>query len=129
MKFFILEDSDARIELFSDALYGHELTIAKSKDEGLKWWNRDQGKYDVVLLDHDLGGKQYLDPRGSEPNTGMKFVEAVADKPMPNRIIIHSYNLAGAVAMEAHLRDCGHACVRIPFGEKLLEMLSDPLFK
>ena len=57
MKVFILEDDPYRIVKFRDLLKGHDLTIIDSctKVEEFK------PPYDLILLDHDLGGRQLED--------------------------------------------------------------------
>lgn len=50
--------------------------------------------WDVVCLDHDLGGKTYIK---SGKGTGFEVAEWLANNPdkKPYQIVIHSYNPAG----------------------------------
>lgn len=88
MDIFILEDDQARIDKFVKE-WGTKakLTIAKSYDEAVKKY---KGDYDLICLDHDLGGRQWVD--SSEENTGFNFVKwlikkhpyMTQDGPIPN---------------------------------------------
>ena len=92
MRIFILEDDHARILTLRERLFNHNLTIINSCIEVDKF----QPPYDLLLLDHDLGGRQL---EGHE-DCGLTFVRLV--KPRLSSvvpIIIHSYNPVGAADM------------------------------
>ena len=106
MKIFILEDDPERIKKFRRNLIGHELDITTTVDEGKKYINK---KYDLIFLDHDLGGHQMVD---SGEGTGYELAALIADTVNKNSaIIIHSLNHYGASAMHFCLPDAQ----RIPF--------------
>ena len=95
-KVFILEDDPERISYFKELL-GHvaDLTIISSCVEVDKF----QPPYDLIFLDHDLGGRQMVD----HEDCGLTFVKQ-ADSFTPNDlIIVHSYNPVGAKQMLAEL--------------------------
>lgn len=130
MRIFVLEDDPLRQNAFMRTLMGHEMTICDSVLKAKQAWNPP---YDVVCLDHDLGGQQMVD--SSEGNTGTEFAgflraeceDAVPFKfpgnaPAAGVVYIHSYNPAGAARMEQILWDCCKV-VRIPFGLTLMKYL------
>lgn len=124
MKIFILEDDESRIRLFVDALlsHGHDLTIAKSFQEATR---KFQPPYDALSLDHDLGGRQFVN--SDEEETGFNFVRWLGKAPSGAQpvIAVHSYNPDGAQAMINLLHDNGWvAVIKEPFGPKLLSWLS-----
>lgn len=70
LRVFILEDEiDGYRHPIVEALNGHDLTIAKSKDEGIAKY---KGPYDLMLLDHDMNG-QFCNNK--HPNTGLQFIK------------------------------------------------------
>lgn len=129
MKIFILEDDPGRIRWFA-----RRFDAAGIRDDD---WTCIQTAarfydyhppYDVVFLDHDLGGRQLVD----HPDNGLAFVQDVittfggfgmAD------VIIHSHNDAGAHAMAAIVdasRD-DHPAMVIPFGCPSFRVLVDSM--
>lgn len=116
MRIFILEDDAARIHQFREVCYPHvDPDIALSCEQIHKF----QPPYDLILLDHDLGGRQLEDHEDS----GEAFVELIKDRVGNANIIIHSYNLAGALRMAHTLREVGASVIRLPFGPELLQFI------
>jgi len=71
---------------------------------------------DVVQLDHDLDGKVYV-PSG--PGTGYEVAHAFAEAwgaKQHGRVIVHSFNGAGAVKMLECFVGKGIPCEYRPFG-------------
>ena len=98
MKILILEDNSFRNTKFHQSLTGHIVDIAETVDEGRKLLNN---KYDLLFLDHDLGGEIYV-PSGK--NTGYEFAQLISksiNKNVPT--IIHSCNPAGSRAIKSIL--------------------------
>ncbi len=98
MRIFILDDEihepggfDGRHKL-KQILGHHDLTLATSRYEGEKLYI--PGSYNLLLLDHDMGGFINDDP--NEPNTGYHFckwlIENEKDRPS---VFIHSHNPCG----------------------------------
>lgn len=121
MKIFILEDDLTRIARFIEE-WGAKasLTIAKSYDEAVKKYKPG---YDLLCLDHDLGGRQYVDSK--DANTGYAFVQWLVKgqygKHVP-AVIIHSYNPDGATKMGGALMNAGWYLVQlIPFGPQVFK--------
>jgi len=70
------------------------------------------GEWDLVMLDHDLGGEQYVN--SDLPNTGMEVARWIAaNKPEIGEIIVHSLNRPAATRMLQEL--AGYTCVYYPF--------------
>lgn len=113
MRVFVLEDDERRIDLFIQALVGSDVTIARSCREVKKF----QPPYDVILLDHDLGGRQMR----QHEDCGLTFLKMVRTQINPDAIvIIHSYNPVGAAQMQDELP----GSLRILFGPGLLSLLT-----
>lgn len=63
-----------------------------------------QPPYDLILLDHDLGGRQM----DEHEDCGTTFVDLVKDRvPREAVVVIHSFNEAGAWRMATGLRQHG----------------------
>lgn len=130
MKVFILEDDQSRIEIFGEALKRHDLTTARTYEEAIYKWNPP---YDIVCLDHDLGGHIFV-PSDGEEKTGYSFVEWLRQKYTENNfsilipvdvIFIHSFNPDGARRM-AEALDSGVRSYSIyiePFGRGLIKAI------
>lgn len=120
-KIFILEDDTERINLFIETLQGHDLTICTDYEAGTKKW---EPPYDLVLLDHDLGGSVFVDSHGDVP-TGYHFVKFMGEASSSKiPVIVHSWNGGGTLNMLSLLRENGWPCVSQTFGEKLLKSLA-----
>lgn len=121
MKIFILEDDPVRVNAFVQAGIGQELTIAQDFEGAVKKFTPP---YDLILLDHDLGGHQFVQNDGRE-KTGFDFVLwLVAENHRPVApVVIHSYNPDGAASMKAVLAHHTWDVVRIPFGPAVLNLV------
>jgi CheY-like chemotaxis protein len=115
MKVFVLEDDFERIEIiknnfskFADFTFAIDIWEAKEKfDFNIK--------YDLIMLDHDLGNRVYVDPE--EENTGSEFCRwIITKKPELPQIIIHSHNHGASEIMSGYLTKNGYKAIRIPFG-------------
>ncbi len=97
-----------------------------------------KNEYDLVFLDHDLGGLQMVESEGPE-ETGYTVAKWMAEhKPVVEDVVLHSLNPGGAANQLGVLR--GHYTVtRMPFTrffgtgqwlsqflKKLTEELNDP---
>jgi len=106
---FILEDSEHRMIKFRKELIGHKIDHATTVEDGSNFLFAN--KYDLMFLDHDLGGEEMVD--SFSDNTGYRLAEFIAsftqNKETP--CVIHSCNHVGAENM---LRFIPHA-IKIPF--------------
>lgn len=74
----------------------------------------DFDPFDVVYLDHDLGGEVYVD--SGREDTGMEVVRWVeANRPAVGRFVVHSLNYPAAAQMVGRLRDAGYEAEYVPF--------------
>jgi len=108
IKILILEDNLERQEQFKNNLIKHDVELADSAKDTINLLTNE--KWDVLFIDHDLGGQVYV-PSGE--NTGYevaKFLEANKQH-MPKNIIVHSLNSVGAKNILAALPNAIH----IPF--------------
>lgn len=127
-KIFILEDDLSRIAAFQIALGDiADLTICQWLDGARGAYEDFKPPYDMLLLDHDLGGMVYLDSEGIE-ETGYRFCEYLRSQPalIPKPyVLIHSYNADGAKNMQGSLYRQGLFPAIQPFGPTLLKMVKD----
>lgn len=93
MKILVLEDNEERITQFKRNLAGNLLVIVDNADEAIDLLMHT--KWDVVMLDHDLGGKEMV---SSGPGTGYQVAVFLEQNPefRPPNIIVHSMNPVGA---------------------------------
>ena len=84
MNIFILEDDLLRMKLFEQALMDHNVDHADNVQDGKKLLTENE--YDLILLDHDLGGEQ----------TGYQLAKFIRDDNICTRVITHTCNYAGA---------------------------------
>lgn len=131
MRVFLLEDDPNRVQAFKYVLSlgGHELQHAIDVGGAKLLWTPP---YDLILLDHDLGGETFVPSEA--PNTGYEFVSWVADslavdvKTHPVAIVIHSWNSDGARNMKALLASKGIENVNLlPFSDILLKRVEQAL--
>lgn len=94
MRVFILEDNKCRMTKFRSELIGHQVDHAKTVQDGTSLVMAN--KYDLIFLDHDLGGEEMVDSANS--NTGYQLAEFIASF-TPNKetpCVVHSCNPGGA---------------------------------
>ena len=97
MKIFILEDNLERRNWFDAYLKGHTVTHADSCAQV----NRFHPPYDVIFLDHDLGGRRFY----SLEDNGETFAKMIAHHVGEATVILHSFNPVGAQNIERALLD------------------------
>jgi CheY-like chemotaxis protein len=97
MRILLLDDDMYRHKAYRQRLIGSVLTGVETSKECIKVLEESE-PFDVVLLDHDLGGKIYV-PSG--PGTGYEVAEWLRDHPekMPEVVILHTGNERGAHCM------------------------------
>lgn len=94
MNILILEDDAERIGSFVKKYADHSLTITNNATLAINYLKND--KFDVIFLDHDLGGKQ-MD--WVEENCGMVVAKWISENPIESKIIVHSFNTPRAMTM------------------------------
>jgi len=113
MKIFILDDMVERqntlLRLLKDVINESVIFVADSRDTAIEIL-KNENDFDIMFLDHDLGGKVYVD--SLDPNTGWWVAKYIADNNIRSKqIIIHTLNYAGAKMMLYDLPGAKH----IPF--------------
>lgn len=118
---FILEDDPQRQDAFIDVLTGADVQICADVVSARAVF---RGPYDWILLDHDLGGRVFVD--SDEDNTGYQFAKWLADTHPQDgaSVVIHSWNVVGAMQMERALQDAAWSVLRVPFGTTVLKAIA-----
>ena len=113
MNIFILEDNDQRIKFFRKLFLDHNVICSTTVDDAIE--TVDSLEFDMIMLDHDLGGK--LGMGFMQDKTGLGLVDYIIDKDSQKNTsyIIHSQNPVGAVRMLNALRDSGRKVRIKPF--------------
>lgn len=104
MNVLILEDDPNRIGKFKRELIGHNVSHTDQVDLASSWLSSNN--YDLIFLDHDLGGAHYVS--SEEYNCGYTFAKFLAEFLLENRdlspyVLIHSCNHGGAANMYSRL--------------------------
>jgi CheY-like chemotaxis protein len=113
MKIFILEDDPTRVNGFNEMFPDYDLTVTEFFSEAKELLT--QNKYDVIFLDHDLGGRQMVS--SDEEETGYqvaKIIDDTINKDVP--VLVHSWNPEGAKNIANVLTNGKRQVVVIPFG-------------
>jgi hypothetical protein len=108
-KVLILEDDETRNAWFRHRM-GYAVMVETAKDCIAQL----AAEWDVVYLDHDLGGEIYVDV--AHENTGSAVVRWIAEhKPVVGQFVVHSANGPAAQAMTEDLERLGYRATRLPF--------------
>lgn len=93
LNILILEDDDVRMKQFYRKFIGNNVVHTERADECIHFLKK--GRFDVLFLDHDLGGKVMV---SSGSGTGYEVAEWLEKHPkrQPDQIFVHSYNPVGA---------------------------------
>lgn len=96
MKILILEDDAERMKAFAKKLQEYDFDYTDNAQEAIEYLKKNN--YNLIYLDHDLGGKQL---EWDEDNCGMTVAEYIAEHPLPStsRVVIHSFNVVAAQRM------------------------------
>jgi CheY-like chemotaxis protein len=87
MNILFLDDDDRRCHIFRSNFPSAD--IVNTAEEAIA--ALEHGEYDLICLDHDLGGEQMVNPRGK--NTGSEVVRYMIKNPHPAKaIMIHTHN-------------------------------------
>lgn len=128
MRVFLLEDDSTRIREFRRAFIGTELHVAVDMSDVPDTF---KPPYDILCLDHDLGGRQMVD--GRDQNTGTEFCRRLpmrTESDFDPLIVIHSFNMTAAMGMYHMLHDKGYTNVLYyPFATSLMDKLQETVEK
>lgn len=73
-------------------------------------------KYDLVSLDHDLGGKTFQEEKANSGTEVAEFIQHMLPKhKYPTQIVIHSWNPQGAERMMRSIAKTRIPCCYEPF--------------
>jgi len=114
VKTLFLDDSKERHKIAREYFGGYwvDVTWCWTAEEAIR--ALQSRRYNVVFLDHDLGGEQMVDSK--RPDTGMEVVRwIVKHKPPIDSIVIHSWNMSASKEMCARLIEAGYNASRSPF--------------
>jgi len=116
MNILILEDdpTGTRIPAFKRKFVGHIATFVETTKDAIRLLNEfPAGYWDILFLDHDLGGEEMVE---SGPGTGYEVACWLEENPSkkPNRIYLHSLNPVGRQNMKRALPDA----IEAPFAWK-----------
>lgn len=120
MKVFVLEDDVTRMQHLLKVLPpGTDTTIITS----CAYAHKFQPPYDLILLDHDLGGRQMA----LHEDCGATFLDLVMDRiPANALIVIHSFNAPAAWRMGKMLERNGKWMIYIaPFKSEAFNRILD----
>ena len=98
-----------RIPAFRRKLIGHNVEWVTTATEAIALLAENpEGYWDVIFLDHDLGGQAYVK---SGPGTGYEVAVWLERNPekKPAQIFLHSLNKVGRDNMKAALPEAEHA--------------------
>jgi CheY-like chemotaxis protein len=101
LRILVLDDDEARHRAFARKFIGNIVDRCHTATEAIGLLESNS-VYDVICLDHDLGGQQMAD---SGPGTGYEvacWLESHPDK-QAKTIILHTFNPSGARNMRAVL--------------------------
>jgi len=112
-RILFLDDSEPRLNVARNTFGNEELYLANTADMAI-WLLSKTGPWDLVMLDHDLGGQIFQD--SFETNTGMEVVRYI-ERTMPEirEIIIHSWNTSAGHDMMKRLKKLGYNADYQPF--------------
>jgi len=119
MNILFLDDSEDRCKRFRS--WCPSSIIVNTADDCI--WQLKHNEYDIVFLDHDLGGKIYVNSR--DKDCGMEVVRWLAKRNINlNTIIVHSLNSSAATLMTEKLRKANYNVSYVPF-TILFNMIED----
>lgn len=128
MRIFILEDDPARIMWFERRFRGHDVTQVDT----CAAIGAFKPPYDLICLDHDLGGRQMSD----HEDNGEEFAKLIthpdslawfnADPARtPLAVIVHSFNPEGADRIAYTMKALCPNVFKIPFGSRQFQLAID----
>lgn len=98
MKILVLDDDPLRIDAFRELFSGHDTRFFQDSDSMTAFLKGTPEPYDLVFLDHDLGGDVLK-------NNGLIVARFLAEHTLEiGAILIHSSNPVGAEQMEHVLK-------------------------
>ena len=101
IKILVVEDDPNRVVRFSRECAGHDLTVTEFASDGASHVRGT--KFDLIFLDHDLGGQQMVD---SDDNSGYHVAKAIPGSINDETpVVVHSLNPIGSQRMVGVLKN------------------------
>lgn len=116
-RILFLDDDHRRIATFRELIEGVEcdLMIVETADTCIA--SLAAGSFDVVLLDHDLGGEIYCN--SAREDCGMEVVRWLsANRAEHGAFIVHTHNEVAGAAMYIALSSMGYPVTYVMFGSE-----------
>lgn len=114
MKILILDDMKIRHEHIVSKLEGkHMIFDAYTVDEAIDFLD-EFSPFDMVFLDHDLGGKVFFASDEKSGYAVAKHIANMEDSIKPKEVIVHSLNPVGAKRMTDVMRDASIKATQMP---------------
>lgn len=118
MLVLFLDDSERRVQVATDfferKVEGVVLCVAGNAHVAIEYLRLAEEPWDLVMLDHDLGGKVYQDSK--EENCGMEVVRYIErTRPEIKQIVVHSWNAPAGRRMQQRLQRAGYDTAYQPF--------------
>jgi hypothetical protein len=122
IKVLFLDDDTERWETFSEIVGSHsfiDLVWVKTSSKAIK--ALDNTYWDIICLDHDLGGKSFVD--SFEKNTGYTVAKKIGTDSKYNEdlIFIHSWNPIGA----DNISNILSKSIKLPFNNDFAHIIVD----
>jgi CheY-like chemotaxis protein len=113
VKVLFLDDDERRCKLARRMYAKDDLTVVHSAVDAINQLGFQS--FDLVSLDHDLGGEVYVD--SNREDCGMEVVRWICtNKPTLGMVNVHTWNIPAALEMGAKLEDADYRVVAVPFG-------------
>jgi len=113
MRILILEDDSDRVKKFYEMFNDHSLVVVNNSKDAISFVTTF--KFNVIFLDHDLGGQVYVD--SDNDNTGYQVAKVIPNSINSHTpVVIHSWNVVGAKRMQQVLEHQKAQVVHILFG-------------
>ena len=91
MKILFLDDRGERLDIAAARYKDDDLVLMRTAEEAIFVLRHTTKDWDLVCLDHDLGGESFVDSNRSD--CGMEVVRWIEmHKPIIGKIIVHSSN-------------------------------------
>lgn len=117
MRILFLDDNSERRKVFGQKSIGCVVDFAVNADEAVVFLG-SENKYDLIMLDHDLGGPEEEGRLIEGAKDGRFVARFMAEKHPKHQdafIVVHSLNGSGAVQMEMILCEAGFTPWVMPF--------------
>lgn len=103
MKILFLDDDESRQSAFKEWFDEHKtdldtLVQTRTANDTIKALKSNK-LFDIVSLDHDLGGKVFVTETKETGYEVALYIERMGKKKLPKSVVIHSFNPTGASRM------------------------------